>query len=581
MSLVFFGALAAAFYTLVLGAMWPARDGSDFSVALLGLIAKSLWLSWLVVVVCYWLNLNIPLPMLLGAVVIALAYQWLRQRPHIVLRNPVAVVVVLIATVGLCLFLYSGGLGSGTDRLIFMTTDAVVSWNRWAIELSRNTYNPWDAAYPLLFPGIWSLVYKAQGASSIWIFAKLTMFIIPTIVAGMICLLFSSQLVVTALAYTAFAGVFFFFSNSYPMLLGNMDMPVAAMCMAAGVAMVVAVQKMEHGKPAGDTVILAALFAGLASITKQPGAVMLPPLLLLIAAGLWNRKLGGLDALISFGVAAIPLATFLSMFLTQQPNPLGNLDNLERIRQMAGDPLQLGWQHVRDMLPMWMLATFGLLAVVNLLYFRKLSGWMGVLFLALAVAGFFGFAKCCSYEARNGWWIMSLLATSALFSVTRFDSSSWLAVRVIKIRACYLPTTLAMLVIIVAFIIQYRVSDDKALLAQLFDQQNIAGYDVAPILKKLQPALRRDDVLLTEYGMVRWFPGMMDHVAICGSADKNCVRKVFSEHARDHIFVLIQRGVLEYPRLKRLLNPEKLMAEANGYAFYGPFEAVDVQLIED
>jgi hypothetical protein len=69
MSLVFSGALAAIFYTLVLGAVWPSRPGSDFPVAFLGLIAKSLWLSWLVVVVSYWLDLTIPLPALLGAVV--------------------------------------------------------------------------------------------------------------------------------------------------------------------------------------------------------------------------------------------------------------------------------------------------------------------------------------------------------------------------------------------------------------------------------------------------------------------------------------------------------------------------------
>jgi hypothetical protein len=582
MSLVFSGALAAAFYTLVLGAVWPARDGSDFSAALLGLIAKSLWLSWLVVVVSYWLDLNIPLPVLLGAVVIALAYQWLRQRPYIVLTNPVVVLIVLIITGALCLFLYRGGFGSGTDRRIFMTTDAVVSWNRWAVELSRNTYDPYNAAYPVLFPGIWSLVYKAQGASSIWIFAKLTMFIIPAIVGGISCLLFSSQLVVTALAYTGFAGVFFFFLHSYPMLLGNMDMPVAALCVAAGVAMVVAVQKMEHGKPAGDTVILAALFAGLASITKQPGTVMLPPLLLLITAGLWNRKLGKFDAVISLGVAAIPLGTFLSMFLLLQPNPLGNLENLERIRQMADlDPLRLAWQHVQRMLPIWILATLGLLAVVNLLYLRRLSGWIGVLFLALAVAGFFEFAKCCSYDERNGWWIISLLATSALVSVTRFESSSWLASRVVRIPACYLPTTLAILAVILAFMTQYRMSDDKALLAQLFDQENIAGYDLAPILKKLQPALERDDVLLTENGMVRWFPGMIDHVAVCGSTDKNCIRKTVSKHIGNHIFVLIQHGVFEYPRLKGLLKSEKLVGGSNGYEVYGPFDAAEVQLIED
>src|SRR4051794_4545760 len=128
MSLVFSGALAAAFYTLVLGAVWPARDGSDFSVSLLGQIAKSLWLSWLVVAVSYWLNLTIPLPALFGLVVVALAYQGWRGRRFVVFTNAIPVVLVMGMAGALCLFCFRGGFDSDY-RLIFVTGDAVGSWN--------------------------------------------------------------------------------------------------------------------------------------------------------------------------------------------------------------------------------------------------------------------------------------------------------------------------------------------------------------------------------------------------------------------------------------------------------------------
>ena len=380
--------------------------------------------------------------------------------------------------------------------------------------------------------------------------------------------------------YTGFVVEFFFHSHSFQMLFGDVDIPVTIMCLAAGTLMVVAIDKIERGKSAGEIVILAALFSGLASITKQPGMVMLPFLLLLIAAGLWNRKLSRLDALIAFGVAAIPLATYLPMFLTQQPDPIGNLVNPQNISAAKNkSPRLAAVRHVQAMLPVWMLAMLSLLALANLFYLRRLSGQIGVLFLILGIAGFFAFAKCCTYDARNGWWIMSLLATSAMFSVARFNSSAWFASRVIKIWACYLPTTLAISAIIVAFIVQYRLSDDKAFSAQLQDQENIAGYDVGPMLKKAATDLKVGDVLLTEFEIARWVPGMMDHFALCGSTDKICIRKAFGAPARDRIFVLIRRGVLEFPSLNALLKPEKLMAESGEFGLYGPFNAGDAAAI--
>jgi hypothetical protein len=142
-----------------------------------------------------------------------------------------------------------------------------------------------------------------------------------------------------------------------------------------------------------------------------------------------------------------------------------------------------------------------------------------------------------------------------------------------------LPAALAIFAIVVAFIAQYRISNDLIASVQLQQQEDIAGYDVGPILKKLQPVLKRDDVLLTEFALVRWFPGMMDLVALCTSTSKICIRNAVSDPPRDRVFVLILRGALEYPSLNTLLKPEKRMAESGGFELYGPFSAMDVAAI--
>jgi hypothetical protein len=578
MSLVFSGALAATFYTLVVGAVWPARDGADFSVALLGLIAKSLWLSWLVVVVSYWLNLTVPLPALLGLVAVALAYLWLQGRRSVVVTNAYVVALTLIVTAGLCLFLYWGGFTSDY-RLIFLTNDAVVSWNRWGVELAENTFKPYNAAYPVLFPGIWSLVYKAQGGSTVWIFAKLTTFIGPVILGATVCVLVASRSAIAASVYTIFVFQFFFITKPFPMLLGDMDVPVAIMCLAAGISMVVAIDKIERGESSGETVIVAGLFSGLASITKQAGAVMLLPLIYLVVAGTWSGKISKRASLIAVLVAAVPLATFTAMFLSQQTDLLGNIQNLENFTKSVNKfPLLGALYHVEAMLPIWMLVVLSLLALANLFYLRGLSGQMGVLFLVLGIAGFFAFAKCCAYQERNGWWIVALLAVSATQTLLRLDI--WRVGSVIRMPAPYLPTAVAVLSIAVAAMAKERISDQAVVSLQLQEQENILGPHAGPLLRKtLQPLLKQGDLLISELGMARWFPGMAEFLQECSSRNTPCIASAFRKDEDVNIFVLMQRGSLEYPTMASLLTPEKRLAESGGFELYGPFHAADAALL--
>ena len=123
-----------------------------------------------------------------------------------------------------------------------------------------------------------------------------------------------------------------------------------------------------------------------------------------------------------------------------------------------------------------------------------------------------------------------------------------------------------------------RIEDRTAEALQFQEQQKIAGPHAGPIIQKaLQPILNQGDVLISELEMVRWF--RHDPHCTCVSVDKRCLASVFAEHARNNIFVLIQRGALEYPSMVSLLTPDKRMAESGSFELYGPFHGEDATLL--
>lgn len=78
--------------------------------------------------------------------------------------------------------------------IIFVDWDAVVSWNRWAVELSDGIYNPnKKLPYPILLPAIWSLFYKIQGTNEIWFTVKFTIVFINLFVVMILIQLFKEM----------------------------------------------------------------------------------------------------------------------------------------------------------------------------------------------------------------------------------------------------------------------------------------------------------------------------------------------------------------------------------------------------
>ena len=179
------GLVSCYIYCFAIGILWQCSSTFGRWLTLASTVAKALWISWLVSVAAFYLHIDNPLPLCIPPIIILVGLNkshnasnetdWhdISQRSRITFLD---LPFSLLACIS-----YSAITRIPTPLGLFTKWDAVVSWNRWAIELVNYTYEPASAGYPILFPGIWSLIYKAQGTTEIWFLAKLSLYVAPFI----------------------------------------------------------------------------------------------------------------------------------------------------------------------------------------------------------------------------------------------------------------------------------------------------------------------------------------------------------------------------------------------------------------
>ncbi len=157
---------------------------------------------------------------------------------------------------------------------IFQEWDAVVSWNRWAIDWAANRLPRTTAEYPQLLPCNLSLSYVFIQQSTIWFFAKGWLFLFPL-------------LLLTAMfdlgRQSGGAGHFLGLFVTYALLIavlrfrylssGYADMPVAFMAYSGVYALLLARRTTDAGRQA-KYVLLGAVFCAGAALTKQAGLLI-------------------------------------------------------------------------------------------------------------------------------------------------------------------------------------------------------------------------------------------------------------------------------------------------------------------
>lgn len=408
-----FVAIFAIFISPQIFLYYKYKDLNYSLVLLYGLILSYTG-SWLSVLILYYLNLPhiVPFVFVYFISLLSLGYIIIKKREiHTIPIFSIWILVLLL----LLPLLNHIGIG-------FSVWDVLASWNNWAMELYNNEYYPINAAYPILLPGIWSLIYKVQGTNEIWWTAQLIHFILPIIIFGLLFVLYFE---LKNKVYLFIALLLYPYFLSIHTINGNMDMPVMLLGMLSLITFYTAEQYKEK-KEFSYYIYAALLLSGISSIIKQAGLAFLFFGIIYILLNLKYFK----KKKILFFIIAISFAYLISyMTMYYQHNiasPTGNLHHLSNLAQTKLS--QLGWtryfnwlehnffalpanipfiQPLTSLFPVnfytFYLIIFGLLLYI----FKGLRTYTSVGFLSTIffILGTLLWAQYFSYDERNALWV--------------------------------------------------------------------------------------------------------------------------------------------------------------------------------
>jgi len=390
------------------------------SLVISGSLVVSLFISWILFLISYYLKIpGIGLFFVFLSLVM-LSQFWKRynngelNEDKIFQVNYYLFLVLGIAFYTLILFL---DYLQTHYTISFIDWDAVVSWNRWAIELSNNRYRPLDAAYPILFPAIWSLIYKIQLDINFWLVTKASLIFLPlSIFAYTIALSIERRQLFPILASLFFLIIF---QSKNHMVNGYMDMPVSELGFLSCILFWDFLTKSESEKEEFRyyPLYFSLLAAALASITKQPGSIFL--LLILCMTFYfnksWEKDKKHVYFLCLFSI--LPILSFILFFIDHSvaDQLVGNYNKLSQltIGRSKGNILLHAWNSILNFIGMYYLITILFLSILAFFFSNKeIKKFLFACLIAFVVSSII-WIHSFSYDIRNYYFAISILIVLA------------------------------------------------------------------------------------------------------------------------------------------------------------------------
>ncbi|AXA33500.1 hypothetical protein [Francisella adeliensis] len=376
--------------------------------------------AWILFVILFSINLQLGsellhfLIYLLGGLALIISF---RLKPTIGQVSKTLLVLLLFFVVFI------------SNTKAFVDWDALVSWNRWAIELYSNKYYPMNTGYPILFPAIWSLIYKMQGNFVINIFAKAFLFY-PSI----IILLFAINIYKEI--SKSFSIVFIILIISYMVspksFSGYMDYPVAYV----GLVSIMCIYCAENYKKINSQYFFAYLYAaivisGIAMIVKQPGIFFY---LFTIGYTIFNiKRFSKKQFIIAILLTLVSLLyelSFLVIFYNHANDFTGNLDYLVELTNIS-------LENIPQRLLKFVSGNSGIIAITNTIVIVLLpisfifsvkksfknAYKLEAVFLYCYILGLIIWLYAFSYDIRNSIWVQMFGILSLSMYVQSFRSN--------------------------------------------------------------------------------------------------------------------------------------------------------------
>ncbi|TCS35090.1 hypothetical protein EDC30_1113 [Paucimonas lemoignei] len=598
------GGLAIGLFCFLIGLIWPTPNKSDFSSQIVLTVAKSLWLSWLVVVISYLLNIGDISLALMAVVVCTVVWRYKNRKDNIMTFACPGILTVLIVTGASALLIVDSQAAKSflEGNLVLSGWDINMSWNRWAMQLYENQYSPYNAAYPVFIPGIWSLIYKAQSDPLTWVLPKVFLLIFPIIVLIQNIQLAGNRKPLAAIIiFLVFSQIFL---NNKLLLSGLMDSIVMMLILISGIALYLTAISKDSDLDTNIYAFSAALFAGIGAITKQPGmlaAVIVGISLLIIGIKKKkNYKWYGLIYVLLF----LPLSTFMAIYLTtpETPTPLGNISHLAFLTSNAsgGSFYEHAWKHIVTMFGRFPLLVILTGALLNFVSPKRTVSQIGLLYLSGSTIAFFAYSNCCAYDERNGWFMISLLGISCICGVSILEhglkqeisairkkitapifwkriKSNLLLRRELAFRYSHFELAAIGVIVVVAVIAQISVGESQFLKFAKEGRRSIVWPSVNHLIYSHLNKLG-NQFIITNYPFVAYLPDLEGRYRSC--SEFQCVSSLIAQHPGS--VVLLGRDSFDYPELRKSLKPDDILGteEKHGFSITRGLSTKDLQTSE-
>lgn len=304
----------------------------------------------------------------------------------------------------------------------------MASWNRWAVELSNGIYNPLNAAYPILYPGMWSLIYQSQGDDINFLITKGSTILVALVLIGYSLLRLFEEFSLASL--TIFSIVIFVFVNQFSLLTGGyMDAPIAALMLLGLSSFLRALVSFDQIKKFTlydiGTIYASSFLLGAAAITKQAGVSACIVALIFIVIFTIKRRFSAKISRDILLILSLPLLSFLLLFTISGNEILGNTTALEHLSsQLAGQENKYlhAYSIISAKIHGGFLVLITLLSLLNFYFKKKFTAYFGLTCLFFCIIGLIVFADCCSFHYRNSIWLLALLGTAAVSGASQVSS---------------------------------------------------------------------------------------------------------------------------------------------------------------
>lgn len=462
---------------------------------------------------------------------------------------------------------------------VFTDWDAVVSWNRWAVEIFHDQYTPVGAAYPVLLPSLWSLFYKIQGTSEIWWTAKLTLFVIPvTVSLVLVSLFFETKDRFYLIVYLLLLP-YLVWSKA---VNGYMDVPV----MLFGILSLVYVYR--HSKENKNIYLsMAVILAGLAMVVKQAGIAFY--IFVLCYVFFVNRTTESklrLTTVFFLGLSYFLL--FLSIYYLHANNPVSNLGYLKELSANSFNSsgvvlgvLGLIKKYISSPGIMYLLTPLMILsAVIYLVDAVRNNVKVYILLFVFYCLGMATWILYFSYDNRNTFWVQAFLLVMSSISISNYWQKISMYIHLFFSAILRKKKHIGFFFSVMVIIMIYNIDDERIYSIQEMQQSKIGDKITAQLIADyLKNSSGCVEVHTNDYFLQYnyYSKGITERIKLTGWGEKGIEQSVSHDCKEGRYFVFSEHYLkillAEWESVQKMISKGHLKQKdrTNKYIYYIPY----------